>query len=202
MVARGLLYEESALCLRAKREAKIYKTFFIASLIVVVITAIVFVFALNVVPGLWTDEEIKMPARIINTVMWAGFVLSLAGMAFAFWKLKNRYNQSYDYLFVEDELRITRVFNGKKRKFIITIKAEEILKIGWCEKDSFENTLRGMQGKKPCIMTPNREPAEDKEFIYILVSIGGEKTLYVIECRQMMLEYLVAAAGRTKLERG
>ena len=199
---RGLLYEESASSLRAEREAKTYKLFFILSLVVVVIGVFVLIFALNIVPGFFFDKEMNTPTRIVGTVMWVGLVGSVFGMAFAFWKLKNRFNQSYDYLFVEDELRITRVLNGRKRKFIITIKSDEILKIGWVEKDSFEDTLRGMQGKKPRIMTPNREPAEGKEFIYILVSILGEKTMYVIECRQQMLEYLVAVAGRTKLERG
>ena len=203
---RGLFYEESAGCLREKREVKMYKVFFILAIIALLIGIILLVFALNIVPGYWLNEEIskemETPTRIVGVVMWVGLVLSFFGMAFAFWKLKNRFNQSYDYVFVEDELRITRVYNGKRRKFIITLRSEEILKIGWVERDSFENTLRGMQGKKPQIMTPNREPAEGKEFIYILASISGEKTLYVIECRQTLLEYLVAVAGRTKLERG
>ena len=199
---RGLFYEESASCLRAKREQKLYRGFFIGAAVVLIIGVIILVFALNIVPGFWMDEEMNTPSRIVGTILWVGLGLSVFAMSFAFWKLKNRFNQSFDYVFVEDELRITRVFNGRRRKHVITMRADEILKIGWCERDSFENTMRGMQGKKPRIMTPNREPAEDKEFIYILVSIGGDKSLYVIECRQMMLEYLVAAAGRTKLERG
>ena len=75
-----------------------------------------------------------------------------------------------------------------------------MLKIGYVERDSFRRTLEGVRDKKAVYLTPNREPAEGKMFIYILYSSSIEKTLYVMECRQQMLEYIVLAAGRSKFE--
>ena len=49
-------------------------------------------------------------------------------------------------------------------------------------------------------MTPNSEPAEGKEFFYILSSTSMEKVLIIIEARREILEYLVRAAGRSKYE--
>ena len=107
---------------------------------------------------------------------------------------------SYDYTFVEDELRVTKVFNGKSRKHIRTFKAEQILKIGYVDSASFERTIAGLQGKKAIPLTPNQEPAEGKIFIYILYSTSVEKKVYVLECRKELLEYLVFATGRSKFE--
>ena len=102
---------------------------------------------------------------------------------------------------MQDELRITKVFSGKKRKHIVTLAADHILQIGYCEGASFERTYAGLKGDKPQIMTPNSEPAEGKDFIHILYSSQAGKTLYIIECRKAMLEHLVLAAGRNKFVR-
>ena len=74
------------------------------------------------------------------------------------------------------------------------------VKIGYVESASFDRTIAGMQGKKPVLLTPNREPAEGKMFIYLLYSSSVEKKVYVLECRKELLEYLVFAAGRNKFE--
>ena len=76
-----------------------------------------------------------------------------------------------------------------------------MLKIGYADKDSFQRTLEGIRNKKAVYFTPNKEPAEGKMFIYILYSTSIEKTLYVLECRQQLLEFIVMAAGINKFER-
>ena len=105
---------------------------------------------------------------------------------------------SYDYTFVQDELRVTRVFNGKTRKHLLTMKADQMLMIGYADTDSYERLIAGQRNKKPTYLTPNGEPAEGKIFIYIHYSTSIGKTLYVLECRKEMLEYVVFAAGRNK----
>ena len=81
-----------------------------------------------------------------------------------------------------------------------TLKAEQMLKIGSCEKESFRRTQAGMSKKQILVMTPNEEPAANKEFFYILYSTTMEKVLVIIEARREILEYLVRAAGRSKYE--
>ena len=90
------------------------------------------------------------------------------------------------------------MFNGKTRKHLLTMKADQMLMIGYADTDSYERLLAGQRNKKPTYLTPNREPAEGKIFIYIHYSTSIGKTLYVLECRKEMLEYVVFAAGRNK----
>ena len=199
---RDALYEESVQSVKADREVKMYTVFHVFSIICLIVALIIALFFFSVqFPALIYDKEATTVQKIVGCVVWLLFVAVFVLMWFLFTKIKRRFNLCYDYLFVEDELRITRVFNGKKRKFLCKLEADHILKIGYCEKDSFERTVSGLNGKKPKILTPNLEPAEGKMFIYVLYSTTTEKNVYVIECRQMMLEYLVRAAGRNKFER-
>lgn len=212
-MAKEALYEESAQSVKAKSEARMYTVFHVVSIVFFVLGILYAFVCLLVVPDIIYQylhpealAESGQPPMTgaglaVSLVMWLGMLVMFFLIAFAFFRFKRRFNVSYDYLFVEDELRLTRVFNGKKRKFITTLKSDQILKIGYCDKDSYERTLAGMGGRKPRFMTPNSEPAEDKQFIYILYSSSQEKNIYVLECRQMMLEYLVRAAGMNKFER-
>lgn len=207
-MAKDTLYEESALCARAQKEAKWYLAFHVIAIIFVVLAVFHAFFCFLTVPNAISSyknppEGTQSSAIVLafNLILLLGTLATLALCAFLFFRFRRRFNVSYDYLFVEDELRVTKVFNGKRRKHLITMKAESVLQIGYYEKPSFDRLAAGLNGKKPTFLTSNREPMEGKEFIYILYSGSGMKTLYVIECRQMMLEYLVRAVGRTKFER-
>lgn len=199
---RDAFYEESAISQRGASEAKKYTVLHVISIICCVLAALHAFFSLTFVPKIINDcktQGVGAGAMAFQLIWWFLPLIMLVGMFFFFWKWKKRYNVSYDYTFVEDELRISKVFNGKRRKFIITLKADQILKIGLCENDSFERTVSGNQ-KKVRYMTPNREPSEDKSMVYVLYSSFIEKSVYVIECRKQLLEYLVLAAGRNKWE--
>ena len=200
-MARSAFYEESAISTRERQERRMYQVFHIASIIVLVIAALLVLFSLTSVPAILSDEELDGAGKAIGIIFWFLPILSLVGFFFLFRYVKRRNNVSFDYTFVEDELRVTKVFNGKSRKHIRTFKADQILKIGYVDSASFDRTIAGLQGKKAIPLTPNREPAEGKEFIYLLCSTSSEKKVYVIECRQELLEYLVFAAGRSKFER-
>lgn len=200
-MARSAFYEESAISTRERQERRMYQVFHIASIIVLVIAALLVLFSLTSVPAILSDEELDGTGKAISIIFWFLPILSLVGFFFLFRYVKRRNNVSFDYTFVEDELRVTKVFNGKSRKHIRTFKADQILKIGYVDSASFDRTIAGLQGKKAIPLTPNREPAEWKEFIYLLYSTSSEKKVYVIECRQELLEYLVFAAGRSKFER-
>lgn len=196
---RDALYEESAQPVNANKQAKWFMAFHVLFILFAVFTGIHAAICIMVLPsGL---SGVKGGALALSLVLWLSPLVALALTSFLFFRLRLRFNVSYDYLFVQDELRITKVFNGRKRKHIITITADSMLQIGYCEGATFERTYAGLNGAKPKVMTPNRNPAENKDFIHILHSTSLGKTLYIIECKKEMLEYLVSAAGRNKFVR-
>lgn len=199
-------YEESVSSVRAHREEKMYTVFKTLAILFFVLGGILLSFVFVFVPSVLEQTvneagEVNTVARIVGFVEYFTLVAVFLGSGFGCWFFKNRYNISYDYTFVEDELRITKVFNGKKRKFITTLHADRILQIGWVESDAFQRALAGFHGKKPKYMTPNREAQEGREMIYLVHSTSIERQLYVIECRRALLEQMVLACGRNKLER-
>lgn len=191
-------YEESAICAKSKREGTFYRIFQIGSIVMFAFAVIWLTFSFAYISNALSAGASGTTLAVV-LIEWFIFPIISGGAGFVLFFVKKLFNVSYDYTFVEDELRITKVFNGKKRKFLTTLKADQILKIGWCDKDSFERTRQGTG--KPKFLTSNKEPMEGKEFIYILYSSSIAKTLYVLECRQLLLEYVVRAAGITKLER-
>ena len=196
---KDALYEESAQPVNATKQAKWYTVFHVLFILFAVLAGIQTLVCITFLPS-WT-EGLKGFALAIMLIMWIGLAVMFALVSFLFFRLRRRFNVSFDYLFVQDELRITKVFNGKKRKHLVTLNADQILQIGYCEGATFERTYAGLKGAKPLVMTPNRDPAEGKDFIHILYSTSMGKTLYILECRKQMLEYLVLAAGRNKFIR-
>lgn len=197
---RDLLYEESAASNRAETEGKFYTFFLVLAVVCFAAAGIVAFFATSFIQGIATDDELDTFGKVFNIGFLVFLVVAFLGSGIAFWFIRKRFNVSYDYTFVEDELRVTKVFNGRSRKPFTTISADSILKIGWCEKPSYQNVLRGLQSK-PKLLTPNKTPADEKDFVYVLVGGSLGKTLYVLECRQILMEYLVQSAGINKLER-
>ncbi len=198
---RDRLYEESAISLRSEKESKYYTLFKVIAIVIFVIGGFQLFMSFPYIQNTVTNAELTTMEKVMFCIMWFALTAAILLIGLFFFLLKNRFNISYDYSFVEDEIRFTKVFNGKKRKFLTTVTMDNVLKIGYCDKPSYEATLRGLGGKKPKILTPNKDPEDGKMFIYLLVSTSLEKRVYVLECRQKLLEYLVLGAGRTKLER-
>ena len=154
-------------------------------------------FSLTYVPSM---VQIADPfTRTVTLIFWFVPMALFVGFFFLFWWIKRRCNVSFDYTFVQDELRVTKVFNGKTRKFLTTVKAEQILQIGYAESEAYRRVLAGQRGK-PVRLTPNKTPAEGKSFIYLYCTSSLAKTLYLLECREELLQFLVMAAGRNKFE--
>lgn len=203
-MARTTFYEESAISVNARSEERVARAFNIVGISCLVMAGIIILLSLTIVPtwiGTYVEGEVTLAWLIAQLVIWAMPIVALIGIFFLFRFFKRKKNVSFDYTFVEDEVRITKVFNGKSRKHQCTLNAEQMLKIGYADKDSFQRTLEGIRNKKAVYFTPNKEPAEGKMFIYILYSTSIEKTLYVLECRQQLLEFIVMAAGINKFER-
>lgn len=197
---RDMLYEESAIPQNAMKEEKFNKGFTIGGIICIALS-LLYIFILSPVAlNILGDDELDTIGKIFNVLFWASFPMLFILLGVFLLIFKKRYNVSYDYHFVEDELRISKVFNGRKRKHLKTLKCDQMLKIGSVAKDSYKRTEAGIDKKHILVMTPNDEPAKGKEFFYILYSSTTEKVLVIIEARREILEYLVRAAGRSKYE--
>ena len=199
MIQKGGFYEESASSGRSRKEAKMYMVFHIAGIVffVLAVISLLWFFTLDLPLTLSEAKEANANPALAIVIKVLGILIT-AGVGVLFWWMKRRFNVSYDYTFVEDELRIVKVFNGRRRKLFANLKADQILKIGYEQADSYHDAVAGLAGKKPKLATPNQEPEEGKQFIYIAYSTSLGKEIYVIECRQAMLEYLVSAVGITK----
>ncbi len=203
---RDAYYEESAACNRSQKEAKVYTACNIISIIFFVLAGIQLFFAVSNIAAAFSayrlpagNEEAITGSQLAFTILsWALFVLAPLAVGLALFFFKRKFNQSFDYLFVEDEFRVAKVYNGKKRKYLKTMKCDQILKIGKCENGSFERTCAGLSKKQIVFLTPNKIPAENKNFYYLLYSSTIEKTVNIIEAKAEMIDLIILAAGRSK----
>lgn len=199
-----VFYEESSINANAKREERKYKIFHVLSyffLIIGIIFIIVCIsfFPINPIPDASEDKQAEHAAlRFVFGFIGVQGILFLIGW-FIFFKLKSRFNVSYDYIFVSGELRITKVFNVNKRKVVDVITCDEMLQIGDTDNPSFER-LRSAPNTKTIFCTANNEPAQGKFFMYILLSGVEYKYLYILECREMLLMQIMKFARRSVLE--
>lgn len=197
---REKLYEESAISTRSAREKKLYTVFQVAAIILFVIFGIQLFLSYPYISNTVTSG-VSTRVKVVFVIMWVATTVVFFLAGFFLLRVRNRFNVSYDYTYVDDELRFTKVFNGKRRKFITKITMDQVLKIGYCDKPSFNEALRSLKGKKPTVLSPNKTPEEGKDFIYLVVNTSIERRIYVLECRKIMLEHIVFAAGRNKWER-
>lgn len=179
-----VFYEESSIAKDATKAQRKYKIMHYASIFFLVLGILGLVFSLSI--------------PLDALVVWLFFCSWFFACWFVLFKLKNRYNVSYDYSFVSGELRIARVINISKRKLLVRIQAEDILQLGDVDNSSFEG-LRADPNTKTVICTSNEVAGEGKFFMYILVSDNGKK-LYVLECRELLLMHILKFVKRTTLE--
>ncbi len=197
-----VLYEESALNQKSKKNEKIYNLVNVVFWIAVVLSVICFAVVMLQIPFKSpedTSEEFKLKlVNFFGTLI--PFVLMLALAIFTCFA-KRRVNLSYDYTFVSGELRIARVSNVNKRKFLYEILPEEILQVGDVEGESFERLLTD-PNTKLIVCTANNSPAEGKFFMYVLAKVGTQKQLYLLECREELLLNILKFVRRGTLEDG
>ncbi len=106
---------------------------------------------------------------------------------------------SYDYTFVSDELRISKVLHYRKRKHLYSIGSDRIIQIGRVDSESYKKLKKSPDIKEE-ILTPNSEAEEDKEFIYIYATTNVGKRLLILECRMQLIANIVRYMNRMVLE--
>ena len=187
-------YEESAINQNAIKEGRRYKIFNVISYIFLFLGILLLVMAIFNMPLGGSD------AGGYWMLFWFMLLqgLMFMGMWFAFYKIKSRYNVSFDYVFVTGELRISKVFNVNKRRLVARIDCEDMIQVGDVDNPSFDR-FRADPMVKTVFCTPNVETSNGKFFMYVLANYNGRK-LYVLECRENLLMNIMKFAKRSVLE--
>lgn len=203
-----VLYEESAVNTSASKGEKLYKILNVFSWIFGGLTLIFFLFLLYFLfallmggkPAADASEDLLYSYTMVQsgsvsfgilTFFFGGFWLF-----FRFWK--RRVNLSYDYTFVSGEIRVAKVFNINRRKFLFRVSHEEMLQVGDVDSESYER-IKADPMTKEVICTSNMIPAAGKFFMYIHCTDAVGRKLYVLECREEMLVQILKFAKRGTL---
>ena len=180
-------YEESSIAQDSKKASKRYAVMNVFSIIFLV---------WGIISGVMFILCIPDPAFMF---FWGVQAVS----AFAFWfllfKMKSRTNVSFDYCFVSGELRISRVISNQKRKLVARFDMDDLIQVGDVDAPSFDR-FKADPNTKTVYCTSNDEASEGKFFMYVLANYNGKK-LFVLECRELLLENIMRFAKRTTLDR-
>lgn len=198
-----VLYEESAVNANAAKGEKRYKilnlfTWFFGGL--ALIFAILFVIGLVSFLMAMSAMKAEDRAAAIGSLIFYFMMITLFGGPWlACFLMKRKINVSFDYTFVSGELRISKVFNVNRRKFLYRIDAESIQKMGDADSPSFDRVISDPSVKK-IVCTPNAEPSGGKFFLYIVTSESGGRRVYILECREELLINILKFVKRGILE--
>ncbi len=116
-------------------------------------------------------------------------------------KMKDTLYVDYDYTFVSGSIRFSRVIKNVKRKGILKFDTTNIEKVGIYGSDTFDRYML-MPEKKKMILTSNKTPEDGKNFYYIVANVGGIKYLFVLECTETFISYVIRYSNRTVIEDG
>lgn len=198
-----VLYEESAVNANAAKGEKRYKilnlfTWFFG--VLALIFAILFVIGLVSFLMAMSAMKAEDRAAAIGSLIFYFMMITLFGGPWlACFLMKRKINVSFDYTFVSGELRISKVFNVNRRKFLYRIDAESIQKMGDADSPSFDRVISDPSVKK-IVCTPNAEPSGGKFFLYIVTSEAGGRRVYILECREELLINILKFVKRGILE--
>ena len=188
-----VFYEESAMVQSlgpAKTKYYIVKTFSVISYVIATLWAIIsfMLFPLN--------------GEVLLNLLFAALpfaIFLVSGILLG--KIKDKLYVDYDYTFVSGSIRFSRVIKNVKRKNVLHFETSSIEKLGKYGSDTFERYML-MPDKKKIILTSNSEPEEGKGFYYIVANVGGQKYVFVLECTETFISYVIRYSNRTVIEDG
>ena len=203
-----VLYEESVVNANSSKGEKWYKIINVLSIVFGMFALIVLLFFLYFIfgliaggkPGANAKEELLQAYAMVQSGAFIfGFLLLLFGGTWLWLRFFiRRVNVSYDYTFVSGELRIAKVFNVNRRKFLFKISSENILQVGDVDCDSYDR-IKADPMTKETVCTPNSYPANGKFFLYVHCVDGTGRKLYILECREEMLVQILKFVKRGTL---
>ena len=140
--------------------------------------------------------------NVLINILFAAipFVLFLAS-GIVLGKMKDKLYVDYDYTFVSGSIRFSRVIKNVKRKGILKFDTSNIERIGRYGSDTFERYILARE-KKKMILTSNQTPDDGKSFYYIVANVGGIKYIFVLECTETFISYVIRYSNRTVIEDG
>ena len=186
-----VFYEESVDTHNQSSAKKKFTLFRVVSIISFICGAFSIVLLLTMrVPesGIGTPQIIMI---VFLLVVAAGFFVSGGLMA----RKKHGFFLSYDYTFVSGELRISKVFNNRRRKNLYRLTTDRVIKVGRVGSDSYDKVKRSPDTKED-VCTPNTEADDDKEFFYIHAQTDVGKKVIVLECRPQLVLTVVRYINR------
>lgn len=195
---REILYNESAVSTKQRREETISKSIFIAAILFFIAAAymLILVFLqLNVyIAADETSESEQLFWLILKIIVCVLLILVGVGLMF----LKNKFAIFYDYEFISGELRISRTTINRRRP-LYRISPEEFLRVGKVGTNAYYDLKRN-RTLRETRFTKNKTPAEGKDFYYILYGDHLGKQLFIIECREELIKYISLYTARGTVE--
>lgn len=194
------LYEESAINLKEDTHKTYYTIAFAFQLIFIIASVIWGLVMIFFLPLPNQENGVPFSGVLPDWIFFFGIFFTLICGAIALRIVKKRFNVSFDYLCVSGELRISKVFNLKKRKFICRLDSSQIIQLGDIENPSYDR-FRAMPGVKEVVCTPNMTAGKGKFFLYIFAHHEGMKKIFLLECREGLLINLMQYLRRDVLDR-
>ena len=199
-MALDSFYEESAVNLNEKKQTTVYSILHGVQVVFVVLALLWGLFFMGFLP-LPDESKGETFAQVLpDWIFFFMVLLSFITFAVICSIAKKRYNVSYDYVCVSGELRVSKVFNGKRRKLVCRLDPADILQIGDMDSPSYDRLVK-TPGLKEVVCTPNLVAANGKFFMYVYGNADGMKKIFLLECRESLLVNMMQYLRRDVLDR-
>ncbi len=182
-----IFYEETAATQNVKSAKTKYNLFKTFSLISYLLAAVWLILTIPSFP-LEGNVLINILFVVIPAVIFIGSGIFLG-------RLKDRYYVDFDYTFISGSIRFSKVINNSKRKKVLNFDVKNIEKIGRIDSNFYAKYF-AMPDKKRVALTLNPEPAENKNFYYMVVNAEGQRYLFVLECTETFLMTIYRFTGK------
>ncbi len=172
------LYECSIAPKNEKKERILYLISKTVKIICLVLSAIIGILAFNFSTPLF----ILCAIFLINAIVWG----VLQSKVYAF----------YDYILVDDEIRLIKVINNKRRKVIVRFIDKNILKAGFVSSSEFESLYENSEIKK---VYAKSKILNENDF-YFYINNNGEDKLVILTYNQQFLYFVLKKTSRKILD--
>lgn len=140
--------------------------------------------------GATKQENVFFIFYLVVAIFFTGFaVLALF--------LSKRMIYSYDYIYVSGSVHIAKVINNARRKRIDEIDCKKIIKIGRVDSDGFYSMQSSGGVVKTIKCFADKKNIENQA--YILINSTEGRIMYLLECSDTLLSYIVGFTGKTVL---
>ena len=134
--------------------------------------------------------------NIATLVLTFGLFLFLH---FLFLKKKNKIFVEYDYVFTDEKLAVSAIYNETKRSFIDKTDVKDIVKIGKITSGSYKKILSDPTVKKVKYFSDGKTE-DGKKIFYVLYNGKNGKTCMQIEVSEKFMVAILKVTGKEVVE--